>query len=127
MSLDEETGKCIDDWSISIYRRWNYENNIAAIICHLDYSKEPGSPITIEICTAAFEYLMEKLQGHQTDKTSIISLKIFCNVQKRIPLDSITEILNEFKKSVMLVYTLVPVVNLYNENAYLSVCGIRIQ
>ena len=33
--VDEETGCSISDYTISIRRRWNYENNCAAIVCYV--------------------------------------------------------------------------------------------
>lgn len=35
----EETGCSVDDYIISIRRRWNFENNVAAIICYVSTSK----------------------------------------------------------------------------------------
>lgn len=32
---DEETGRSIGQYKVAIRRRWNYENNVAAIICHV--------------------------------------------------------------------------------------------
>lgn len=32
---DEETGCSVSDYTISIRRRWNYENNCAAIVCYV--------------------------------------------------------------------------------------------
>lgn len=33
--LDEETGCSISDYTISLRRRWNYENNCAATVCYV--------------------------------------------------------------------------------------------
>lgn len=33
--IDEETGCSVGDYTISIRRRWNYENNCAAIVCYV--------------------------------------------------------------------------------------------
>lgn len=33
--LDEETGCCVDNYRVSIRRRWNYENNVAAIVTYI--------------------------------------------------------------------------------------------
>lgn len=35
----EETGCSVDDYMISIRRRWNFENNVAAIVCYASTSK----------------------------------------------------------------------------------------
>lgn len=36
--IDEETGCTLSDYTISSRRRWNYENNCAAIVCHVSRS-----------------------------------------------------------------------------------------
>lgn len=33
--IDEETGCCVDNYRVSIRRRWNYENNVAAIVTYI--------------------------------------------------------------------------------------------
>lgn len=33
--LDEETGCSVGDYTVSSRRRWNYENNCAAIVCYV--------------------------------------------------------------------------------------------
>lgn len=32
---DEETGKCVGNFKVAIRRRWNYENNVSAIVCYM--------------------------------------------------------------------------------------------
>lgn len=39
MILDEETGRSIGPYTISIRRRWNYENSCAAIVCYVSTGK----------------------------------------------------------------------------------------
>lgn len=36
---DEETGKCVGNFKVAIRRRWNYENNVSAIVCYLSTGK----------------------------------------------------------------------------------------
>lgn len=36
---DEETGKCVGNFRIAIRRRWNYENNVSAIVCYMSTGK----------------------------------------------------------------------------------------
>jgi len=36
---DEETGKCVANFRIAIRRRWNYENNVSAIVCYMSTGK----------------------------------------------------------------------------------------
>nr|XP_022904819.1 diphthine--ammonia ligase [Onthophagus taurus]XP_022904820.1 diphthine--ammonia ligase [Onthophagus taurus] len=121
----EETGKCIDAWSILIYRRWNYENNISAIVCHVDRSEEPDEDVTKEIFKETIEYLLHKLQqGHESDKNTVSTLKIFCPVMKKM--DLFVDVLEDLKDNVSFSYTIIPVVALKGPNTHLSICGIRI-
>lgn len=32
---DEETGRCVGNFKVAIRRRWNYENDVSAIVCYL--------------------------------------------------------------------------------------------
>lgn len=126
--LDEETGKCIEDWLVSIYRRWNYENNTGAVVCHLEYSKDSCNAFNSVIFEESLKYIIDKLQlGHDSDETSVCNLRIFYNVYKKIPVEEIMKILDASRQTTKIVYTLVPVVSLYSKHTYLSVCGIRIQ
>jgi hypothetical protein len=36
---DEETGFCINGFRVSIRRRWNYENNVSAVVCYVSTGK----------------------------------------------------------------------------------------
>ncbi|KAB0799176.1 hypothetical protein PPYR_07056 [Photinus pyralis] len=124
----EETGKCVNDWSISIYRRWNYENNISAVVCHVDCPQDETDTVPIEVYQETFRYVIQKLQlGHEGDSTSICNLKIFYNVQKAISLTDVIDCINEFEESITVIYLLVPVVGLYSEQTFLSICGVRKQ
>lgn len=124
----EETGKCINDWSISIYRRWNYENNISAVVCHVDCPQDDSDTVPTEVYQETFRYVIQKLQlGHEGDITSICNLKIFYNVQKAISLTDVIGCIDEFKETITVIYLLVPVVGLYSERTFLSICGVRKQ
>lgn len=126
---DEETGKCITEWSISIYRRWNYENNIAAVVCHVDNTGENSTSIfSTEVFEEAVKYALHKLQqGHENDSTSIYNLKIFYPLNKNICIEGFLAILETLKESFCLVFTVVPVIGLKNDNTYLSISGVRNQ
>lgn len=124
--LDEETGKCIDDWSICIFRRWNYENNIAAIVCQIENHED--SLMNETIIKETIDYVLHKLQqGHESDTMSLRALKLFYPVNKRIPLDEIVRIMNDYQSTNSLVYTVVPVLSLQSPHTYLSICGVRYQ
>lgn len=124
--VDEETGKCIEDWSISIYRRWNYENNIASIVCHVENLEDKN--LDLEIFRETIDYVLHKLQqGHEYDPMSLCALKIFFPVHKNVCINDFVEILTEFQKSTLLVFTIVPAISLSNSNSYVSICGVRHQ
>lgn len=125
--LVEETGKCIDDWSICIFRRWNYENNIAAIVCHID--NLDGSIMNEAIFQETIDYVLYKLhQGHESDAMTLCALKIFYPINKMIPLEEIVRIMNDYQSTTnSLVYTIVPVLSLQSSHTYLSICGVRHQ
>ncbi|KAF5286755.1 hypothetical protein FQA39_LY04178 [Lamprigera yunnana] len=123
----EETGKCIDNLSISIYRRYFYDSNISAVVSHIDCSQDNNATISIEHYVEMFKYIIHKLQlGLENDATSICNLKIFYNVKKDILINDLIYVVDELKKTVLLVYTVVPVVDLYNEHTLLSVSGMHI-
>lgn len=57
---DEETGRCVSGFRVSIRRRWNYENNVSAIVCYVSAGKNPfimGQPITSLPAAAAGHFL----------------------------------------------------------------------
>lgn len=123
----EERGKCVDSYSISLYRRIYYENNVAAIVCRVE-SPEDVEPFNTQVFTEALSYSIEKLkQGHENDLTSVFTLKIFYSVLKIEDASALIDIVKKFAEDTSLAYTFVPVVKLKNEHAFLSICGIRIQ
>lgn len=128
MVADEETGKCVGEWSILIYRRWNYENNMAAVVCHVDNTGDFPRSFTTEVFEDVVKYTMHKLQqGHENDTTSIYDLKIFYPLNKDICIEGFLAILEGLKESFCLVFTVVPVIGLKSEQTYLSISGVRNQ
>ncbi|RZC38828.1 diphthine--ammonia ligase [Asbolus verrucosus] len=122
----EETGKCVDGYSISIYRRWNYENDIAAVVCYVDNAEEVE--FTEEIFVHTVEYAVQKLtQGQENDSTSIYSLNIFYPRMKIQRLEGCAEYLKQLAQTISLAYTFVPVAYVKSEHTYLSICGMRNQ
>lgn len=124
---DEETGQCVQDWSISIFRRWNYENNIATILCHVS-NTDANTVLSAAIFRETIEYVLQKLNhGHEYDPKTICSVKVFYPVNKNICAYSFVSILEEFRRTVPVVHTIVPVVALHHKNTFLSICGVRTQ
>ncbi|KAJ8986079.1 hypothetical protein NQ317_003373 [Molorchus minor] len=76
----EERGKCVGNYSISIYRRWNYENNISAIHCRVAH---PDVDIVFDnkVFVEAMDYTIQKLRQGLEDDLSIYNIKnlLFCN------------------------------------------------
>lgn len=125
---DEETGKCLDQWSVLIYRRWNYENNIAAVVCHVDNTGGDTTSLSADVFRESVSYTLQKLdQGHENDSTSIYDLKIFYPLNKNVCIEEFLAILENLKELFCLVFTIVPVIGLKSEQTYLSMSGIRNQ
>lgn len=120
----EERGKCVDNFSITIYRRWNHQNNISTILCRIRHPEDDAT-IELPIFQEAINYTIQKLQQGYESETSVINLKIFYSVTKSIDLNAILECMENFKKQISLSYTLVPVISLKNKQIFLSICGIR--
>ncbi|EFA02050.1 uncharacterized protein LOC663632 [Tribolium castaneum] len=120
----EETGKCFQGYSISIYRRWNYENDIAAVVCYVHNTEE--TELSEDIFIETVDYVIQKLnQGHENDATSVYNLNIFYPRMKIRTLN--VDYLQKLAENIALVYTLVPVTYVKSEHTYLSICGVRNQ
>lgn len=122
----EETGKCIDNWTISLYRRWNFENNTAAVVCHLEHPEDVE--LTQEIFMEVLTYSINKLMlGHEGDVNSLCAIKVFYPVKKGVSMEAFYDILKEVHESTGTVQTVIPVYLLQSPHTYLSICGIRNQ
>lgn len=118
----------MEKYSISIYRRWNYENNIATIVCHVDCPETEQDGSELNVFTEAMEYTLRKLQqGHENDASSVYSLKVFYSLVNGIDPEMLKAHLDCLRERFLLVYTLVPVIYLKHKHTLLSVCGVRFQ
>lgn len=63
-NLDEETGCTVGDYTISSRRRWNYENNCAAIVCYVSTGLASSS-------TQLTELSGDIIQRHQKLATAL--------------------------------------------------------
>ncbi|XP_030768163.1 diphthine--ammonia ligase [Sitophilus oryzae] len=124
----EERGKCIDNYSISLYRRINYDNNVAAIVCRVENIEESQS-FDSKIFLEAVSYSIDKLkQGTDHDPNTVYNLKIFYSVFKLNNPEDLLEIMHDFIDGTnVLVYNFIPVIELKNKNTILSICGVRNQ
>ncbi|CAH1106414.1 unnamed protein product [Psylliodes chrysocephalus] len=121
----EEKGKCVDNFSISIFRRWNHENHLSAILCTV-INPDENAVCEPAIIHQALDYTIQKLLLGFEDEKSIISLNIFYTTKKNI---HEKDILNYFKnetKNVVLSYTFIPVMSLNSNQTFLSICGVRL-
>ncbi|KAL7291284.1 hypothetical protein TKK_0014889 [Trichogramma kaykai] len=132
----EETGKCVGSFKVAIRRRWNYENNVSAIVCYLSTGSSnstgnlttettvSSSDFTLPELIEAFEYLLCKLtKGSQVENPSC-NLRIFYKLGSLPGPSFIQQALNHFADR-NLVTTIIPTRHLHNFSTFLSVCGIR--
>ncbi|GLV35478.1 uncharacterized protein CBL_01373 [Carabus blaptoides fortunei] len=120
----EETGKCVDHYSISIRRRWNYENNVAAIVCHAAFTEPDAADLTADLFQQVLEYTLVKLNQDYDTSASVSYLRLFYPVHQANT-DMMYTVLNDMRSQFNIVYTLVPVCSLQHSSVLLSVCGIR--
>lgn len=125
--LDEERGKTIDNYPISIYRRWNKENKITTVLCRIDHP-EGDCSFSDTVFEEAMNYTIQKLnQDHEKDSSSIIDLKIFYSITKNVESSLFVNYFEDIiTKDLALSYTLVPVILLRNQHTFVSICGVRI-
>lgn len=132
----EETGKCVGNFKVAIRRRWNYENNVSAIVCYLSTGSSnstgnldaetslPSTELTAAELTEAFEYLLCKLtKGTQTINPTC-NLRIFYKVGSSPGPNFVHNVLSQFSTR-NLVSTIIPATHLHNFSTFLSICGIR--
>ncbi|XP_076385210.1 uncharacterized protein LOC100877901 isoform X4 [Megachile rotundata] len=133
---DEETGKCVGNFKVAIRRRWNYENNVSAIVCYMSTGSSnstgnlatetslPSAELTVSELTEAFEYVLCKLtKGSQTINPTC-NLRIFYKVGSSPGPKFVQDVLSKFSTR-NLVTTIIPATHLHNFSTFLSICGIR--
>ncbi|CAK9817189.1 Diphthine--ammonia ligase [Anthophora plagiata] len=132
----EETGKCVGNFKVAIRRRWNYENNVSAIVCYMSTGSSnstgnlatetslPSTELTVSELTEAFEYVLCKLtKGSQTVNPTC-NLRIFYKVGSSPGPNFVQDVLSKFSTR-NLVTTIIPATHLHNFSTFLSICGIR--
>ncbi|XP_011497114.1 PREDICTED: diphthine--ammonia ligase [Ceratosolen solmsi marchali] len=132
----EETGKCVGNFKVAIRRRWNYENNVSAIVCYLSTGPSNSTgKLTVETNTLSanltmtefveiFEYFLCKLTKDSRTHNPPCNLRIFYKIGSLSGPNFIQKALIHFKNR-NLVTTVIPTHHLYNYSTFLSVCGIR--
>ncbi|XP_048508586.1 diphthine--ammonia ligase isoform X2 [Athalia rosae] len=132
----EETGKCVGNFKVAIRRRWNYENNVSAIVCYLSTGSSNSmgnlavdttlsfADLNAAELTEAFEYLLCKLTKGSQSVNPICNLRIFYKVGSSPGPNFIQSVLSSFE-SRNIVTTIIPTTHLHNYSTFLSICGIR--
>lgn len=131
----EETGECIDSWSISTYRRWNYENDAAAIVCHVATSSISDSETTpAHIFAQAVTFTLNRLRqphagelsnanSNEETNSSVCALRVYYRYcETTAPLDEYESFLRNFD----VVFSLVPARALATPSCRLSLVGTRL-
>ncbi|XP_044748172.1 diphthine--ammonia ligase [Coccinella septempunctata] len=124
----EETGRCIENanWSISIFKRWNPEDNIVAIVCHLEKTiPSEESILNRNIFVDVIDYALQKLDFAKENFKAVHNLKIFYPTMKDVDSNEFFDYLDDLRNEISLTYTFVPVMYCKDQNTYLSICGTR--
>ncbi|OAD60574.1 ATP-binding domain-containing protein 4 [Eufriesea mexicana] len=132
----EETGKCVSNFKVAIRRRWNYENNVSAIVCYMSTGSSnstgnlametslSSTELTVDELTEAFEYVLCKLTKGSQTLNPTCNLRIFYKVGSSPGPNFVQDVLSKFSTR-NLVTTIIPATHLHNFSTFLSICGIR--
>lgn len=149
----EETGCSINNqYVLSLRRRWNYENNCAAVICYVSTGQTTSSTkltdlieewkqyhecltkqLTQTHLLEIMKYVLNKImQGYPTNNENIpgIHFRIFYQVTPSFPplanliISSLT-LFKESTKTARIAFTVIPACYLHNFGTFISICGVR--
>ncbi|KAL0101093.1 hypothetical protein PUN28_018744 [Cardiocondyla obscurior] len=132
----EETGKCVANFRIAIRRRWNYENNVSAIVCYMSTGSSnstgnltteaslPSTELNANELSEAFDYLLCKLKKGSQSTNPTCNLRIFYKVGSFLGPSFLHNVLSKFSTQ-NLVITIIPATHLHNFSTLLSIYGIR--
>ncbi|CRK99013.1 CLUMA_CG012131, isoform A [Clunio marinus] len=147
----EETGCSVgNQYVISIRRRWNYENNCAAIICYVstgqtssstkltdmtDEMKQRHETLMTSLNESHLDEIMQYnlskiMQGYPktTENVPAIHFRIFYQVMNPSPANLIIKTMKSFKdatKTANIAFTVIPSCYLQNYGTFISICGVR--
>lgn len=71
-NLDEETGCSVGDYTVSSRRRWNYENNCAAIVCYVSTGLASSSTQLTELSGDIIQRHHQVVKGLTVDNVTAI-------------------------------------------------------
>lgn len=98
------------------------------MVCHIDNMENQDACLPESVFNAALEYSLHKLQqGYEEDNTSIYNIKIFYPLKKNILVNNFINKIEDIKKSLRLVFTIIPVICLNSKHTFLSISGVRNQ
>lgn len=95
------------------------------MVCHIDNTENPDASLPDSVFDATIEYSLNKLQQGCECDNSIYNLKIFYPTKKNIVVNDLINKMESVKKSLCLVYTIIPVICLNSNHTFLSICGVR--
>ncbi|XP_063230260.1 uncharacterized protein LOC134535177 [Bacillus rossius redtenbacheri] len=121
----EETGCCIDDYRVSIRRRWNYEHTVSAVVCHVSTGSGPegGAGMTDDQLSQVLCYALGKLLRKAPPATAC-HLRVFCRAGAAVGPERVHAVLAR-AEGFNIAHTVLPVRCLPRPRAFLSVCGVR--
>ncbi|XP_059062770.1 uncharacterized protein LOC131855508 [Achroia grisella] len=145
----EETGCNIGEYKVAITRRWNYENTVAAFVCHVATASSPStcqlsfpseeacqshkqlaSLMRREDLEAVLEYALRKLLNdtRETESSPAVKMRIFYQAwsspNAAVLVDAVSAV--RIRMGVRAATTLVPVAALHNAFTFLSIGGLRL-
>lgn len=68
--LDEETGCSVGDYTVSSRRRWNYENNCAAIVCYISTGSASSSTQLTDLSDDIIQRHQQLAKGLRADNVN---------------------------------------------------------
>ncbi|GLH09585.1 Uncharacterized protein GBIM_14654 [Gryllus bimaculatus] len=146
----EETGCCIGDFRVSIRRRWNYENNVSAVVCYVSsvgtgslltglesgdgqtrssnettpaLTPQPPEEMSDEHLSEVICYTLAKLL-RKADAATVCNIRFFYKVGVAPNPERINSVLAH-AEGFNIVHSIIPVCQLHNAHTFLSICGVR--
>lgn len=132
----EETGCVVGDNRVSIRRRWNYDNTVAAIVCYVSTGSSTSNP---QVCDdgckvetlsesqleEVFVYALGRLiRGDPPPNNPVCSLQVLYRVGRAPTQETLHSVLGKLQ-DFNIVPTVLPVCQLNHPNTFLSLCAVR--
>ncbi|XP_063697230.1 uncharacterized protein LOC134828168 [Culicoides brevitarsis] len=126
----EETGCSIDNFTVSLKRRWNYESECSSGICTIgNYSTGQTSDMSEEQLLQVFDYFIRKMCPdvlHANNEIHTLYIRIFYHVSHTpLFLRDVLDKLHNERINIKLAITLVPVCGFQSNFDIISMTAIR--